>query len=133
MNAPNDVNGPNPKDLAGRCKPDTSLVTGVMMAHLADALTDGAAKYGVANWRDIKVQARTYCSAADRHTRAWLDGEEVASDSLVHHLAHAAASLLILLDAQVHGSMIDNRQTPGSSARVFAELAHARANRKQTK
>lgn len=124
-----DVNGPNPKDTAGRCKADTSLVTGVMIAHLADALTDGAEKYGVANWRDIRVQARTYCSAADRHIRSWLDGEETAHDSHVHHLAHAAASLLILLDAQIHGSMIDNRQTPGRSAAEFLKLAANRAAR----
>lgn len=129
----NDVNGPNPKDLAGRCKPDTSLVTGVMIAHLADALTDGAEKYGVANWREISVQARTYCSAADRHVRAWLDGEEAASDSHVHHLAHAAASLLILLDAQIHGSMIDNRQMPGKTAGEFLRLAQQRAARLEEK
>ncbi len=119
-----DVNGPNPKDLAGRSKPDLSLCTGPMLAALAAGLTDGAAKYGVCNWRTISVEARTYIAAAMRHQAQWLDGEETALDSGVHHLDHAIATLCILRDAMACGTMIDNRAptgpAPGASTRVFA-------------
>lgn len=118
----NDVNGPNPKDLVGRSKPDLSLVSGTMMGHLAAGLADGARKYGVANWRQIAVEARTYTSAAQRHIKAWEDGEELAPDSLVHHLGHAMASLGIILDALACGTLLDNRATPGASAKTFEAL-----------
>lgn len=117
----------NPKDLAGRCKPDMSLVTGTMAAQMAAALADGARKYGVANWRDIAIEARTYTAAAVRHIKLWEDGEDVAPDSLVHHLAHAMASCGILLDAIAGGTVIDNRATPGAAAKTFAEVSAAAA------
>jgi len=125
-----DVNGPNPKDLAGRCKPDLALVSGTMLAHMAAGLADGAAKYGVANWRDIPVEARTYISAAMRHLTDWMDREERASDSDVHHLGHALATIGIVLDALAVGTLIDNRpKTAGRSSKVFEELSERRKAR----
>ena len=120
-----DRNGPNPKDVAGRSKPDLSLCTGPMLAALCAGLTDGARKYGVCNWRNISVEARTYCAAALRHIKQWEDGEEAAQDSNVHHLDHAIATLCILRDAMACGTWLDNRvptgPAPGTSTRVFAE------------
>jgi hypothetical protein len=119
------VTGPNPKDLAGRSKPDLSLCTGPMLAALAAGLADGARKYGRCNWRVISVEARTYCAAATRHLKQWEDGEESAQDSGVHHLDHAIATLAILRDAMACGTLIDNRAPtgpmPGATTRVFAE------------
>lgn len=125
MNEPKkpDVNGPNPKDLAGRSKPDLGLVSGTMIAHLAAALEDGAAKYGVANWRDIPVEARTYISAAMRHLLAWADGEDWVPDSHGHHLGHALATIAIVLDAWACGTLIDNRATAGAAPATFTQLA----------
>jgi hypothetical protein len=125
MNEPKkpDVNGPNPKDLAGRSKPDLGLVSGTMIAHLAAALEDGAAKYGVANWRDIPVEARTYISAAMRHLLAWADGEDWVPDSHGHHLGHALATIAIVLDAWACGTLIDNRPKAGAAPATFAQLA----------
>ncbi len=99
----------NPKDAVAQLKVDTSLVPDVALAHIADALMDGAKKYGPFNWRDKKVQARVYVAAARRHLAQWLDREETAEDSGVHHLGHAAACLAILLDAQHYGCLLDNR------------------------
>lgn len=124
-----DVNGPNPKDLAGRSKPDLSLVSGTMLAHVAAALQDGLDKYGLANWRQIAVQARTYSAASSRHVKLWEDGEDFAPDSGVHHLAHAAATLLIILDALACGSLIDNRAAPGKSAETMAALMRRRVEK----
>lgn len=121
-----DVNGPNPKDLAGRSKPDLGLVSGTMIAHLAAALEDGAAKYGVANWRQIPVEARTYISAAMRHLLAWSDGEDWVPDSHGHHLGHALATIAIVLDAWACGTLIDNRATAGAAPATFLQLAQRR-------
>lgn len=120
--AARDVNGPNPKDMAGRCKPDLSLVTGSMMTAIAAGLADGMKKYGRANWREIAVEALTYTSAAQRHIKAWEDGEELAPDSLVHHLGHAAASLCVLIDAMACSTWVDNRARAGRSAESFSKM-----------
>lgn len=99
----------NPKDAIARQKVDLSLISPVAQVHIADALMDGAAKYDPYNWRDKKVQARVYLAAAMRHLNQWAMGEELADDSGVHHLGHAAACMVILLDAQAHGCLLDNR------------------------
>lgn len=70
---------------------------------------DGADKYGPYNWRDNAVIASIYVDAATRHLTAWLEGEELAADSEVHHLGHAIACLAILLDAQETGNLVDDR------------------------
>lgn len=72
-------------------------------------MMDGAAKYGAYNWRDISVSAHTYVDAAKRHLDLWFEGQELASDSKVHHLGHALACCAILLDAQECGRLIDDR------------------------
>lgn len=117
---------PNPKDLVGRSKPDLALVSGTMLAHMASGLADGAVKYGVGNWREIPVEARTYISAAQRHLTAWMDREEYASDSGVHHLGHALATIGIVLDALACGTLIDNRARAGGSAATFSDLTARR-------
>jgi hypothetical protein len=123
--------GRNPKDLAGRCKPDLSLIPPSAMAHVALALADGVDKYTLANWRDPAqpVQARTYVSACMRHLAQWLDGEEFAQDSGAHHLGHAMACCAILLDAQAQGTMVDNRPRAGTASRTFEHVKALRLQR----
>jgi len=115
--------GSNPKDIQGERKVALSLVPPVSLLHCAMAMMDGARKYGPYNWRKNNVQAMIYASAAKRHLEAWIDGEELAPDSLAHHLGHGMACLAILLDAQESGNLIDNRPVKGSFARVAARLA----------
>jgi len=100
---------PNPKDIVGATKVDISLFPVVGILHGAHAMMDGAKKYDPYNWRAKKVQARIYYSAAQRHIMDWMEGEECASDSGVHHLGHAIACLAILLDCQHNDCLIDNR------------------------
>jgi hypothetical protein len=112
----------NPKDLLGVKKPQLHLVPRSFIIRVAQAMADGARKYGPYNWREKAVRATIYQSAAERHLAAWLDGEDCASDSGYHHLAHAAACLAILIDAIETGNLVDDRPTPGAAGRLIAEL-----------
>lgn len=112
----------NPKDLVGIKKPAIWLVPGAGLIHTAKAFEDGAKKYSPYNWRERDVRATVYISAALRHIYSYLDGEDIASDSNVHHLGHAAACAFILLDAASTGNLIDDRPKPGSFADLIREF-----------
>lgn len=100
---------PNPKDLIGAKKVDISLFPQTALLHGSHAMMNGAKKYNPYNWREYDVEARSYVAAAFRHLQSWLEGEECAEDSGVHHLGHAIACCAILLDAQAENKLIDNR------------------------
>lgn len=114
--------GVNPKDTIGANKPDLSLVPPSAIIHMSTAMQNGADKYGAYNWRTKKVQVMTYLAAADRHLKQFLDGEDYAADSGVHHLAHAAACYAIVLDAMETGNLVDNRPPAGAASRLIADL-----------
>lgn len=116
----------NPKDLIGMTKAPLELVPPAAIIHMAMAMKNGAAKYGPYNWRDKKVQAMVYIGAAQRHLLSYLDREDDASDSGVHHLAHAMACLGILLDAFETGNLIDNRPTKGVAAELLERFTEKR-------
>jgi hypothetical protein len=109
----------NPKTLMGKLKmPMLSVVSSASLIHEAHAMQygaylapkkDGTFGYGPYNWRDQPIEAMVYVDAAMRHLMQWVEGEEVASDSLVHHLGHAKATLGILLDAIENNTVIDDR------------------------
>lgn len=118
----------NPKTRFGVAKPPLHLVPGAAMALVAMAFKDGAGKYGPANWREKAVSSTTYIAAAERHIRQWFDGsEEKAEDSGVHHLAHAAACLMILLDAQVAAKLNDDRPPAVDMSALFKMLTEPMA------
>lgn len=106
----------NPKTIMGAQKPDLSLAPPVASLHMAMAFEDGARKYGPYNWREKAVPARTYLAAAKRHIDNFLDGEERTSDTNVHNLGAAMASLAIILDAAACGMLIDDRPKAGASS-----------------
>lgn len=110
-----DVKDANPKQAFGDLKVPLHLVPYAIDHYVAVGLGEGADKYGAWNWRSSKVEAMTYIAAIKRHLAAWIDGEELDPDSATdkHHLAGAAASLAILLDAKEGGFLIDNRPPPG--------------------
>lgn len=109
----NPIDQTNPKDLLGVKKPRLSLVPPSGFVYAALALANGADKYGSYNWRDKKVQSMIYLEACMRHLLSYQDGEENAKDSGVHHLGHAIACLLILIDAKETRNLIDNRPKAG--------------------
>ena len=117
-----DLPDANPKTRFGVAKPPLNLIPGPARAHIAMALQDGQRKYGRANWRVDPVTASTYLNACERHLTAWTEGEERAKDSGVHHLAHAAACLIILLDAQECKSLQDDRPTPSNFPEIIERL-----------
>lgn len=111
----------NPKTRFGVAKPSLALIPGTALVQMATAFRDGATKYGPANWREDPVTTSTYVNAALRHLVSYYDGEDVAADSGVHHLAHAAACLAILLDAEAQGTLNDDRPVAGKTAEMIRE------------
>ena len=118
----------NPKDLVGRNKVSISTIPSVALLHLAHAMMNGAAKYGSYNWREKDVAATVYFDAAIRHWLAWLDGEENAPDSGIHHLGHAMACGAIILDAQSTDHMIDDRPKNGVTVATMERLNESLKN-----
>ena len=104
----------NPKTIYGISKPGIKAVPATALYHLGQAMQNGADKYGLYNWREKTVSSSIYFDAAMRHWWLWWDGENVAQDSGVHHLAHAMACAAILLDATEIGNLNDDRGFPGT-------------------
>lgn len=105
----------NPKTLVGASKVPLHLVPPSAKHFLAEALGDGARKYGPYNWRDSKISISTYKAAMERHMDAFWDGEDYAADSGVHHVAHAMACCALILDAMSIDMLVDDRPTPGAT------------------
>jgi hypothetical protein len=99
----------NLKTAAAASKPRISDVPPVALFALGAAMSDGKEKYGRYNWRETGSTSSVFYDAMQRHLNAWYSGEDYASDSKVHHLAHLMASCAILLDSQLHGSLNDDR------------------------
>lgn len=94
----------NPKDAHGAAKPQLWLNPPSALRAMARAMENGAEKYGPYNWRENEVRAEVYISAALRHIAAYQDGERADPDSGAHPLAHAMASLAILIDGEDNGN-----------------------------
>lgn len=99
----------NPKTQFGVAKPPMWYVPGVAMFKAGLAHMHGALKYGHFNWREKPMSSSVLINAAFRHMFAWKEGEDCAQDSGIDHLAHAAACLNILMDAQHYGNLNDDR------------------------
>ncbi len=112
----------NPKDIAGEKKPALHLIPLNAKIVLAQAMKNGAEKYGPFNWRKLDIQASAYIGAAQRHIDLWWDcREENAKDSGIHHLGHAMATLAILYDALVNQKVIDDRPPPSRASELMDE------------
>lgn len=115
-------NDNNPKTRMGNLKVPMHLIPPAAKIHLAEALRNGAEKYGPYNWRDEKISSSVYRGAMERHMDAWWDGEDAATDSGVHHLAHVMACCALVLDALACDMLIDDRPPRGAAARLLEEL-----------
>lgn len=99
----------NPKDIIGSTKIPISLWPEVASIYGCLGLLDGKGKYGRANYRATPVRASIYYEALRRHMAKWFSGEEIDTDSNIPHLAHALATLAILVDAKHANTLIDDR------------------------
>lgn len=117
----------NPKTVHGVSKPGISNVPPVGMLEVGRVMAVGAAKYGPMNWRHADVSSSIYYDAAMRHLFQWWDGLEADEETGISHLAHAAACLLILLDAKAGGKLKDNRPAYGTAA--YHIKAHTKLDR----
>lgn len=109
----------NPKTQYGVAKPSMALIPGTSLVVLARVMELGAAKYGPYNWREHNVSASVYVNAAERHLRAWFDGESTDVESGHSHLAHVMACMAILLDAHSMGRLNDDRPPPAPTGEML--------------
>lgn len=100
----------NPKDRLGILKVCFSVIPIPVLWELGLAMLEGALKYGRHNYRVIGVRASVYYDAVmARHMPCWWEGEDIDPDSGVHHVTKAIASLVVLRDAMIRGTWIDDR------------------------
>ena len=114
--------GVNPKGVMGRKKVRLSLLPTAGLIPTAVVMGLGADKYGPMNWRDTPIEITDYEDAIWRHLLAIIDGEDVDPESGQSHMAHIAATSLIVLDAEATGNLIDNRPTVGASGQLIRDL-----------
>jgi hypothetical protein len=103
----------NPKTQYGIAKPGLSNVPPLPLLAIGRVMANGASKYGPMNWRALPVSSSTYYDAAMRHLMAWWDGQNNDPETGLPHLAHAAANLCILLDADSGPWLEDDRPIAG--------------------
>ena len=82
----------------------------------------GASKYGAFNWRDDEVSASVYYDAALRHMACYFDGQVNDEESGQPHLSHVMACCSILIDAEAHGKLNDDRPKGGKIADIIKAL-----------
>ena len=103
----------DPKQAAGNKKISLQLIPPAANESCAIALRTGADKYGEWNWRySESIEVMTYLGAIRRHLDAFLEGEDIDPESNTSHLGHIMAGCAILLDAEKHNKIEDNR--PGN-------------------
>lgn len=118
----------NPKTAAGALKtPLLSVIPGPPLVQVGEVMRLGRSKYGPYNWRDQDVTVSTYLDAAMRHLMSYWDGETIDPESGQTHLAHAAASLFVIMDALATGHATDDRPPVGVVGPLLDALKAARA------
>lgn len=89
-------------------KPNYALIPPKSMSEVAKVFTYGAQKYGERNWEKGLAYSRLY-AAIQRHLWAYWAGEDLDPESGLPHLAHAAASIFMLLEYQRTHPELDDR------------------------
>jgi hypothetical protein len=112
----------NPKLAVGSVKQGFQSIPPSALIPLAQAMDDGARKYGPMNWRESKVVMSIYLDAILRHAFSLIDGEDFAEDSGIHHLGHIMACAAIIIDAKRLGVLIDDRHIPGDFGTYLDEI-----------
>lgn len=74
-----------------------TLVTPSFVKGVAEVLTFGAKKYAPNSWQTVPDATRRYEDALYRHWLAYLEGEQLDSESGLEHLKHIACNAMFLL------------------------------------
>jgi hypothetical protein len=107
----------NPKSVYGMQKPGMEGLPTAPLFQVGMVMRLGVQKYGPTNWRHDPVSASVYYSAALRHLMSWWDGQDTDRESGQPHLAHVAACMMILMDADLCDTLLDDRPAiPGPTA-----------------
>lgn len=125
---PTTQQGVNPKDRVGATKVDLTLIPPAASVFMALGLMVGARKYGEYNWRVEPIKMRGYIAAAKRHLDQLLDGEDFDPVEMVHHGAFALSTIAIVIDAMVHGTLIDDRPIAGRGGEMVNKMSEAIAS-----
>lgn len=91
------------------------LLPFVAVEEVAEVLAFGRKKYRAHGWRSVDKRSR-YFAAALRHLFAYAKGEDRDPESGLRHLAHAACSVLFLLEADVSNLGEDDRHSKQEQA-----------------
>lgn len=104
----------NPKDVCGIRKLAFSVLPWRVLARVALAMMEGAAKYGRHNYRASGVRASVYFDAVvARHLTDWWEGVDIDPDSGLHHVDKAIAGLMVMRDSMLQGNFVDDRPPAG--------------------
>lgn len=112
----------DPKSTYGMAKPSTFAIPPSAIILLGQAMTNGAEKYGLFNWRNTQVNASVYYDAIQRHLADWRDGYDYDADSNLDPLVHVMACCAILLDAGLIGTLHDDRGQSGTVRYLIERL-----------
>ncbi len=118
-----DKKGVNPKDQLGAAKVPMHLVSPAATIIEALCMDDGNIKYGPYNVRMEPIEAVGYIAACLRHLLAYLDGQDYDPLTGKPHLGYARATLGLVIDAWLGGTLIDNRPVPGIGGQLLDALA----------
>lgn len=100
----------NPKDVAAFKKPRFySGLPANVTKEVSIGMMEGAMKYGRHNYRIAGVRASVYIDATMGHLSDYWEGQDIDSESSLHHITKAIASLYVLRDAQMRDVCIDDR------------------------
>lgn len=89
-------------------KPRMSLIPAAAQLEVAKVFTYGADKYGPNNYQKGADHSR-YVDAAQRHINDYCQGNDKDKESELFVIAHAIASLYIVLESKIKGYGKDDR------------------------
>jgi ribosomal protein L7/L12 len=121
----------NPKEAFGDSRVPMDLAPDTAIAWMNMAFLEGALKYGKYNWRVCGVKVSTYIRAMRRHISKYSNGQNRDKKTNIHELASVMACCAILLDSEIKGNLVDDRQPKLDMAGLFDELEKVVAHLKE--
>jgi len=113
----------NPKDAVGVRKwRQYTSVPSTFIWGVGVAMLEGSLKYGRSNYRASGVRASVYVDAAKGHIDQWWEGEDKDPDTGLSHLIKAAASLAVIIDAEMNNNFLDDRPPKAELGKIRNEM-----------